>query len=289
MALLIIYMIRHFSELRKDHIPMVGGKGANLGELFNAGFNVPPGFVVTTNAYMDFLARNELPDKISKRLKNLDVENTQYLDKVSAEIRGLIMKSQFPADLAKKIKDYTKKIGGKHYAVRSSATAEDLPTASFAGQQDTYLEIKPDKITEHVHKCFASLFTSRAIYYREKNNFPHTIGIAVVVQEMVDAEFAGVMFTIDPVFKKNLLIEIASGLGEKIVSGQITPNNYFIERNTFEILEKHEEEDVDEALVRKIGEQGLKIEKHYGSPQDIEFAVKKGKIYILQARPITTL
>ena len=282
-------MIRHFSELGKDHIPTVGGKGANLGELYNAGFNVPPGFVVTTNAYMDFLARNELPEKISKRLKNLDVENTQQLDKISAEIRGMILKAQFPSDLAKKIQEYLKKIRAHHYAVRSSATAEDLPTASFAGQQDTYLEIKQDNIVEHVHKCFASLFTSRAIYYREKNKFPHTISIAVVVQEMVDADFAGVMFTIDPVFKKNLLIEIASGLGEKIVSGQITPNNYFLERNTFEILEKHEEEDIDEKIVQKISKLGLKIEKHYGNPQDIEFAVKKGKLYILQARPITTL
>src|SRR3989344_350972 len=278
-----------FHMAEKNDLSLVGGKGYNLIRMYNEKLNVPNGFVVTTKAYFDFLNYNKLTGAVQKKLKGLDVEDTERLDMVSSGVRGLLLNAQFPSLLMKEIENYVKKYTARKFAVRSSSTAEDLAKASFAGQQDTYLNVKKKDIAEHVKKCFASLFTSRAIYYREKNRFPHTVGIAVVVQEMVDSDFSGVMFTVDPIHKKFLLIEIASGLGEKIVSGSITPNNYFLERKTFETYEKHEEEEMDEELVRKIADIGIQIENYYGKPQDIEFAVKNGKIFILQARPITTL
>lgn len=283
-------MIRKFSEINKDHIPVVGGKGANLGEMFNNQFNVPNGFVVTTNAYFDFIKKNKLHEKIHSKLRNLDVEDTEKLDKVSAEIRLLIGKAEFQKELIGQIKTFLKEHDAEQFAVRSSATAEDLPGASFAGQQDTYLEILKKDVIPHIQRCFASLFTSRAIYYRQNKDFKHEdVGIAVVIQEMVPAEYAGVMFTIDPIRKKNILIEVASGLGEKVVSGMVTPNNYFVNRHTFEIEEFHEEEPFEQERVKEIAKLGMKIEQHYGHPMDIEFAWYKGRVYLLQARPITTL
>ncbi len=281
--------LRHFDQINKDSLAIAGGKGSHLGELTNAGFNVPTGFIVTTNAYFDFLQRNQLMEKILAKTDDLDVEDTEKLDKVAEEIREMMMAAKFNDELVANISKLLSGFSAEKFAVRSSATAEDLPGASFAGQQDTYLNISKDKIAENIQKCFASLFTARAIYYRNKNNFKHDVGIAVVIQEMVDPDFAGVMFTVDPIFKKDILIEAASGLGEKVVSGTVTPNNYFIDREEFNIKQKQEEEFFEENLILEIAKIGKKIEAHYGSPQDVEFAVKDGKIHILQSRPITTL
>jgi pyruvate,water dikinase len=224
-------------------------------------------------------------------LDKLDVEDTESLDKTSQKIRDLILKPKFPADLKSEIVSNYKKLAHKKVAVRSSATAEDLPTASFAGQQDTYLDIEGEsKVIDAVQRCWASLFTSRAIYYREKNNFKHRdVLISVVIQEMIDADFAGVMFTIDPVNKLYILVEIVEGLGEKLVSGMVTPNTYFIHRSDDKIMEESLQFGFDENMVHQVAAIGRKIEEHYKKPMDIEFAFKDGKLYILQARPITTL
>jgi len=278
-----------FKDVSIKDIPVVGGKGASLGEMFNK-FPIPNGFCITVHGYKAFLDETGIGEHLHGLLDRLHVEKTDELDKVSQDIRNLILKQKFPSELRKEIINNYKKIKGK-VAVRSSATAEDLPKASFAGQQDTYLNIKGEEnIIKAVHKCWASLFTSRAIYYREKNNFHHrNVLISVVIQKMVDADFAGVMFTVDPVNKKYLLIEIVKGLGEALVSGQVTPNSYFLHKPKLEIFEKEEDFAFDEKLLKEIGKVGMKIEKHYKKPMDVELAVKDKKIYILQARPITTL
>jgi len=279
-----------FKELKKEDIPLVGGKGANLGEMFNL-FPIPNGFCITVNAYKKFMDETKIGAHIHGLLDKLDTEKTERLDKISTQIRELILKQRFPNDIKKEILNNYKKLKNKTVAVRSSATAEDLPTASFAGQQDTYLNIKgEEKMIKAVQKCWASLFTSRAIYYREKNNFHHRdVLISVVIQEMIDADYAGVMFTVDPVNKKYLLIETVQGLGEALVSGQVTPNSYFLHKPKLELFQKEETFKFDNKYLTEIGKLGIKIENHYKRPMDIELAIKNKKIYILQARPITTL
>ena len=277
-------------DLSKEDIPFVGGKGANLGEMFNK-FPVPDGFCITVNGYNRFMDETMIGAKIHGMLDKLNVDNTEELEKTSKKIRDMILEQKFPNDLKEEIIKNYDKLKHKIVAVRSSATAEDLPQASFAGQQDTYLEIQGhNNVIESVQKCWASLFTGRAIYYREQNNFKHRdVLIAVVIQEMIDAEYAGVMFTVDPVNKKYLLIEVVKGLGEKLVSGAVTPNTYFMNKKKHVVEQKSIEFEFDETILTDISKIGEKIEDHYGKPQDIEFALHEGKLYILQSRPITTL
>lgn len=279
-----------FRDLKKEDIPIVGGKGANLGEMYNH-FPIPNGFCVTVHGYRKFMEMTGIIEHIHGLLDALDVEETEKLDETSKKIRDMILKQKFPASLKKEIISNYKRLNHKKVAVRSSATAEDLPTASFAGQQDTYLNMTGDKkVIDAVQRCWASLFTSRAIYYREKNNFKHRdVLISVVIQEMIDADFAGVMFTIDPVNKKYILIEVVEGLGESLVSGMVTPNTYFVHKSDSKIMEQSLQFAYDEKVIHEVAKVGRLIEKHYKKPMDVEFAVKKGKLYILQARPITTL
>ena len=278
-----------FDAINKGDTPTVGGKGANLGEMFSK-FPVPNGFCITVNAYKRFIER--IKGKIDSLLNNLNVEDTAKLDKISKQVRMSILNKNFPEDLKKEIISNYKKLKNKKVAVRSSATAEDLPNASFAGQQETYLDIyNENELIKSVQKCWASLFTSRAIYYREKNSFSHSnVLISVVIQEMVDAKYAGVMFTVDPVNKKYILIEVVEGLGEQLVSGQVTPNTYFMNKNYHKIEEKIEHFSIEPKLIEQISRIGERIEKHYKYPQDIEWAFdKKDRLFILQSRPITTL
>jgi pyruvate,water dikinase len=280
-----------FNELKKEDIPFVGGKGANLGELYDK-FPVPRGFCITVNAYQRFMVRTMIEAKVHGMLDRINVEDTEQLEKTSKKIRDLILKQKFPTELKQEIINNYEKLNNKKVAVRSSATAEDLPQASFAGQQDTYLDIEGNNnVIEAVQKCWASLFTARAIYYREEKKFRHRdVLICVVIQEMVDAEYAGVMFTVDPVNKKFILIEVVEGLGEKLVSGAVTPNTYFMNKKTHEIEQESGDMKFDRKILKNISKLGEKIEDHYKKPQDIEFAVdNKGKIFIVQSRPITTL
>jgi pyruvate,water dikinase len=317
--------VANFKELKKEDVAIAGGKGANLGELTQAGIPVPPGFVVTSAAYKKFMEETGIFDEIMDILNALDVNNNKELQEASRKIKKIIMDTWMPDEIRTiVIEAYNalcNKIGKENafVAIRSSATAEDLPEASFAGQQDTYLNVKgPEDVVLNVQKCWASLFGARAIFYREENNFDHSkVYIAVVVQEMVDARKAGVMFTVHPsTGEEKILIEAAWGLGEAVVSGTVTPDTYWVDKNTGEILESNVSEknimfikdpeagktiktEVPEDLKNKkvlddheisaLTELGKKIHEHYNFPQDTEWAIENGEVYMLQSRPVTTL
>ena len=308
-----------FSEIGKEDIPKVGGKGANLGELTKAGIPVPNGFCITAQAYYYFLEKSGLKNEITKLLKGLDSEDNKKLNAVSKEIKTKIIKASMPADLASEIKEAYLKLGGLAVAVRSSATAEDLPEASFAGQQATFLNITGgDKVLLAYQKCIASLFEARAIYYRIVNKYDHMkVGLAAPVQNLVAGEVSGILFTVDPVGQNpdRISIEAGYGLGEAVVLGAITPDQYIVDKKTLKIIskevnkqdwkivadidggDKHVKVPVAEQKKQKLTDDeimelakiGARIEDHYGKPQDTEWAISKGKIVFLQARPITTL
>jgi len=331
-----------FSELNKNSGSVGGGKGANLGEMYNHGFPVPPGFVVTAQAYSYFIKKADLDSQIKEIIDETDVENTAELNTNTERIRGLIVNAKMPKEMEDEIieaydsldinKEALKTATGTaldilkrssepvFVAVRSSATTEDLATASFAGQQDTYLNVKGNtNLITHVKRCFASLFTARATYYRKKRGFTlDQAQLAVVVQRMIDSDKSGVIFSKDPTSreenKDNIIIEAVFGLGEGIVSGAIKPDQYIVTRNA-EIVKTHvadkkiaitrnsagDEETVklnsglSKAQVLKNHEikqlaiHAMKLEEHYNKPQDIEFAIEKGEIYIVQTRAITTI
>ncbi|MDP4030952.1 MAG: phosphoenolpyruvate synthase [Candidatus Beckwithbacteria bacterium] len=311
-----------FKEVDKHDVGLVGGKGANLGELTQAGFPIPPGFIVTAQAYYRVLEINGLEPKIKACLKNLDHHQTKNLNSVSKKIKQLILTASLPDDLAMAIIKAYLKLGkgdlNTYVAVRSSATAEDLPGASFAGQQETFLNVKGEaNLVQNVRACWASLFEPRAIFYRQERGFDHfKVGIAVPVQKMVQSQVSGIMFTINPLTndKNQLVIEAVYGLGEMIVQGAYTPDHYLIQKRTNKILQKqvnHQPKELvrhgqgnkevkvkaslsdkpkltDEQIVflAKLGEQ---VQEHYFFPQDIEWALDKGKFYLVQSRPVTTI
>lgn len=310
-----------FKEVHKGDVGIVGGKGANLGEMTNADFPVPNGFIVTSSAYFHFLHENKLINKIKDLLTTVNYERPESLAQVSEHIKKLIKQAKISNELVDEIYEAYKKLGGTFkdalVAVRSSATAEDLPTASFAGQQETYLNVHGEaNLILKIKDGWASLFEPRAIFYRHEKKFDHfRVGIAIVVQKMVDSEQSGVMFTLDPVSndKSKIVIEAILGLGEYIVQGKVTPDHYEVSKNKLEILGKSMENQ-DLALIKKDGKNkeiklsekigkkqkisdkqiveiakiGKNLEKHYLFPQDIEWAIEKDQIYIVQTRAITT-
>ena len=330
-------LIKWFSELNKDSGKLVGGKGANLGEIFNLKIPVPEGFVVTAQAYDYFIKKSGLNEKIKQILETIKYEDTKQLNEKVIEIRKLITDSKLPNDLQEEILESYEHLSANKIeiergsaadilntahepifvAVRSSATTEDLAEASFAGQQDTYLNIKgKEQLLEHIKKCFASLFTARATYYRDKKGFKYEdASLAVVVQKMINADKSGVMFSKDPTNKTNdIILEAVWGLGEGIVSGTITPDNYVVSQSlelksktiedkkiairrnsagetiTVQLQEERSKHQVLTSYeIQKLAEFALKLEEHYKKPQDIEFAIENGDIYIVQTRPITTI
>ncbi|MDO5041261.1 MAG: phosphoenolpyruvate synthase [Peptoniphilus sp.] len=324
--------IKWFNEISKDDVDIVGGKGANLGELTKMGLPVPPGFCVTSEAYNKFIEYASLDDTVKFLMSSVDVEDVDSLFEASKAIQDKIIESDFYPQLESEIKTAYKEFSDSidvvdpEVAVRSSATAEDLPDASFAGQQDTYLHIRgEEELLKHVRKCFASLWTSRAIYYREKQNFDHfDVALSVVVQKMVNSEKSGVMFTANPVSgnKDEMMINASWGLGEAVVSGIVTPDEYIIDKKAKEITEKHiatknymviknnsgigteqvlvkdylgeeyvEGECLTDKEIATLIERGLKVEELYGSVQDTEWGFDKDtkEFYFLQSRPITTI
>lgn len=317
--------IYRFEEVGKENIAEVGGKGANLGEMTKVGLPVPPGFVVSAAAYFYFLKSNKLDALIKKELTKLDPEDTKTLQAKSRLLKAAVLKANMPKDLADEIKKYYKELsekalqkGGAYVAVRSSATAEDLPEASFAGQQATYLNIHGSaEVVTAVKRCIASLFEARAIYYRIVNKFDHMkVALAAPVQLMVQSDSSGIMFTADPLTSDEtvVVIDAGLGLGEAIVSGSITPDSFRVDKKTLQVTKKeiHDQawqikkvsgKDVHVNLTDKqkkaqkitdeqavtLAKLGLKLEEHYGKPQDCEFAIENGRVYIVQTRPITTL
>jgi len=322
-------LILDFRELNKSSLPLVGGKNASLGELINAGIRVPPGFAVTTNSYSVFMEKAGINHTIFSLLADLDPGNIAALNQAAEKVQEMIKTAVIPEDVQQKISEgyslLCEKCGVNDLpvAVRSSATAEDLPTASFAGQQDTYLWIKgADRVLESVRKCWASLYTPRAISYRVKNNFPHEkVLISVGVQKMVNSKAAGVMFTLNPTNGdiSKVVIEGSWGLGETVVSGSVNPDKFVVDKVMGEINErtistKHiecvfdvakgetVEADVDEDMqctccledqeIRELVKVGKAIEAHYGGVMDIEWAIDQDfsfpeNIFIVQARPET--
>lgn len=310
-----------FEKIDKEDLPLVGGKGANLGELTRAGFPVPKGFAVTTNAYDLFLKENNLETFLEDVLK-IDVHNPIQLESTAKAINDRFEKAEIPDIVAKEVFKAYKSLSNSFFnplvAVRSSATAEDLPNASFAGQQATYLNIKGEAtLLEKVKKCWISLFTPRAIFYRVENKIPHKkVKISVLVQKMVQSDVSGVMFTIDPINtdKDKIVIEAVWGLGETIVQGTVVPDRYIVQKETFDILSKEvtdqlielkrvgSETKIFNVPLRRVSQQkledkkiielakiGQKIQEHYFFPQDIEWAQEKGNLYIVQTRPVTTI
>ncbi|MGB7993404.1 phosphoenolpyruvate synthase [Methanoregula sp.] len=307
-------------EIRKEDISSVGGKGASLGEMASIGLPVPPAFVVTAQAFRRFLVETGLDQKIFKISENIDVENNAVLEKAADTIKTLVIKAKMPAAIKDDIKASYKKMSQKELivAVRSSATAEDLPDASFAGQQETYLNIKGEAaLLLAVQNCWASLYGARAIYYRAKQGFEeHSVNIAVVVQQLVHSEKAGVMFTSHPISGDPItIIEGSWGLGEAVVSGSVSPDHYVFDQRTESVGEKtiankkveiipdgshgtklvsidparQDMQVLSDAELAKLAMYGKIAENHYGIPQDVEWGIVAGTIYILQSRPITTI
>lgn len=315
-------LVAFFNEIDKDDLGLVGGKGANLGEMMQAKFPVPNGFAVTVPSYDLFLERSGVSKIINEILKDVNVNVSDQLQSASDRIIKIITTSEIPPEVSNEVVRAYKKLSGRfrqaQVAVRSSATAEDLPGASFAGQQATYLNIKgQNNLLQAIRNCWASLFTARAIFYREQNNIPHEkVKISVIVQKMIQSEVSGVMFTIDPVTneKDRIIIEAVWGLGEMIVQGSVVPDTYVVQKETFSILSKQVSnqniqlikvgEDTKEVPVPKklIDRQKLsdseivnlakiadRLQKHYYFPQDIEWAKEKNNIFIVQTRPVTTI
>ncbi|NUE01989.1 phosphoenolpyruvate synthase [Halorubraceae archaeon YAN] len=307
-------------DVRADDIETVGGKAASLGELLGAELPVPPGFVVTAGTYRHFIEKAEIDEELFEAM-DIDTEDSAALATAEETAYDLIMGTPLPEEVRTEILEAYRSIGDDEeafVAVRSSATAEDLPDASFAGQQETFLNVTEQKLLHRVKECWASLFSQRAIYYRNRQGFPHhEVDIAVVVQQMVDAEKSGVMFTSHPsTGEPRIIIEAAWGLGEAVVSGTVSPDNYVVDRETatietatiatkkvklvkdpqtgetteLEVDEEHRDKQVlSDGEIEKLVELGEIVEAHYGTPQDVEWAIVDGDVFMLQSRPITTI
>ncbi|MEM2287452.1 MAG: PEP/pyruvate-binding domain-containing protein, partial [Thermoproteota archaeon] len=316
-----------FNEIGIEDVPLVGGKSASLGEMLRkTGVPVPNGFATTAEAYRYFIRYNNLEKRIADVLSELkDPNDTKTLQSVGARIRKMIVEAKMPPEIEEEIKKYyaqlEKEVNQKNpfVAVRSSATAEDLPDASFAGQQETYLNVAtPEQVVEKVKECYASLFTDRAIFYRVQKGFDHMkVALSAAVQLMVFSKASGVMFTLDVSNgdRSVVMIEAGYGLGEYVVQGKITPDDYYVRKSDLQIVKKvvstkkimlvrkpeggTVEKEVPKELqdkpvltdeqIKELAAYAIEIENHYGKPMDIEWALdeRDNKLYILQARPET--
>lgn len=311
-------LIRDFRKLNKHDAAIAGGKGASLGEMIQAGIAVPSGFVILSESFEKFLKETDLNVEIDSILHSVKHKEMHTIESASEKIQALILGAKMPEDIAKKIESFFKELNDKYVAVRSSATAEDSASAAWAGQLDSFLNTTEENLLENVKKCWASLFTPRAIFYRfEKELHKQKISVAVVVQKMVESEVSGIAFSVHPVTQdyNQLIIEAGLGLGEAIVSGQITPDSYVVEKEPRRIIDKNiseqkrglfrsekggnewrdvlqqegEKQTLTDEQILELSEIILHIENHYGFPCDIEWAFEEGKFYIVQSRPITTL
>lgn len=311
--------IKFFKELSRNDVHIAGGKGASLGEMARSGIPVPPGFVVTRAAFDRFLEETDLGVEVEAALKKVNYKDVNSVDQASNIIRDLIHDERMPIDLQKEILSAFKKLKAKEVAVRSSATAEDSSQASWAGELESYLNTTEKNLIGNVKKCWSSLFTPRAIVYRnEKGMRKSKVSVAVVVQAMVQAEIAGVLFTVHPVTKdrNQMIIEAVWGLGETLVSGQLTPDSYVVDTRNWSLVDvtvapqarmlarkkkgvgndwtaipkaKAEKQKLSSKEIIALAKLGKTIEAHYGLPEDIEWVYTRGKFFIVQSRPITTL
>lgn len=311
-------MIIWFKDSKGKELQLTGGKGASLSRMACANLPIPEGFVVSTKAYLETLAASGVDKLVDRELAKLDIDNEESVQKVSADIRTAIESIEIPASIEADLISTYKELcpNDSPVAVRSSATAEDLPEASFAGQQDTYLGVvTAEEVIHRVKCCWASCFTDRAIVYRARNNITHEqVAAAVVIQKLVEADKAGVMFTMNPITnEQEVLVEACWGLGEALVSGEVTPDQYRVEKKSNKVLMasvlpkthmivRSEKEVKNQAVpankirervlsdneLKKLNEVALNLEEFFGSSQDVEWAIKLGKVYLLQSRPVTT-
>lgn len=313
-------MCAWFRDLAREDVPLAGGKGANLGEMTQAGLPIPPGFVITAPAYRLAVERADIMDKICDLLLDLDRNDSTQLQQAEPRIRQLFVHIPIPEDLEQSIVEHYRALGEDiPVAVRSSATAEDLASASFAGQQETILNVVGEEaLLDAIRRCWSSLFTSQAIFYRCQRGFDdNEVSMAVVVQMMVNSEKSGVSFTVEPVLRNRyqMVIESVWGLGEGIVSGTITPDHYKVDRETYEIVfefvpekpimftqvagggvqklpvppDKVSARVLTDNELRYLVDVGNRVEQHFGCPQDIEWGIEGQNTYLLQSRPITCL
>ncbi len=315
-------LVAWFNEIPEHELAIkAGGKGASLCRMHRNGYPVPEGFIVCSDMFDIFLAGNSLKSRINEKLALIDCDDSDGLSNISQEIRDMIVSAPMPADLRGLLLEHYCLLGDRvPVAVRSSGTAEDLADASFAGQQETFLYvIGEDEVIQYVKECWASLYNDRAIFYRRCKHFDEdSISIAVVVQRMVNSEKAGVLFSANPITndRSNVMIEAAWGLGEGVVQGIVTPDNYVIMKDTYAVTmecvsEKEvmvvrlcEKGGVKEAEVpehlrlapvltqserKALVDMAVKVESFYKAPQDLEWAIEDGRLYLLQSRPITTI
>ena len=317
-----------FKDCSGKNFPQVGGKNANLGEMFKLGLRVPPGFAVTTYAFDTFIERGRVRNEIVRTLSQIPFEDIKALEEAGLQIRDLIESTPIPKNIVKEIKEAYKKLGDLcgvadlPVAVRSSATSEDLKTASFAGQHESYLWVRgKEEVIQHILKCWASLFTNRAIAYRNQIGWPQDkVTISVGVQKMVNAKCAGVMFTIDPVVgdPEKIVIEGNWGLGESVVKGEVSPDHFLVDKKSLEILEKmispktlcyelvgdkvicmeptlerQNQPCIDDVALMELVRLGKIAEAHYQSAQDLEWAIDidlpfPENVFLVQTRPVTS-
>ncbi|HUV80986.1 MAG TPA: PEP/pyruvate-binding domain-containing protein [Patescibacteria group bacterium] len=327
--------IKLFKNISKKDVFLAGGKGASLGEMTKAKIPVPPGFIILVEAFDKFLEETDLVVEIASQIKAINFKDINSVDKASNIIRDLISDTQIPKDLEKEFLKEFKKLNNKYVAVRSSATAEDSSIASWAGELETYLNTSQSNLAENIKKCWSSLFTPRALFYAfekgvitqtgqkkiraktcKKLAYCYPVGVAVVIQKMIQSDVSGICFTVHPVTqdRNQMVIEAGWGLGEAIVGGKITPDTYVISKRDWVIIDsnissqemmiirqgngiketrvpksKQSKQKLSNKQIIQLAKLCQKIEDHYKYPQDIEFAIENNKIYITQSRPITTL
>ena len=307
-----------FNELSSDDVGIAGGKGASLGEMTQANIPVPPGFVILSTTFDQFIKDADLAQEIDAILDKVDHKEIHTVESASEKIQGLIKNATMPENIVGEIKKHFKNLDTEYVAVRSSATAEDGTEHAWAEQLDSFLNTTEKDLLEKVQHCWASLFTPRAIFYRfEKGLHTTLISVAVVVQKMVNSEISGIAFSVHPVTedRNQLIIEAGFSLGEAIVSGQITPDSYVVEKEPRRIIDinvsnqerglyrsknggnewleirepKASSQVLNEKQILELADIILGIENHYNFPCDIEWAYEDGKFYVVQSRPITTL
>jgi len=313
-----VEFVKTFKEIGRKDVNIAGGKGASLGEMTNASIPVPPGFVITATAFEKFLDASYIAEEIDAQMDKVNHEDMETVERASEVIHELILKSEIPKEIQKEIDEYFRQLNSEFVAVRSSATAEDASSASWAGELESFLNTTKETLNENTKRCWASLFTPRAIFYRfERKLQKQKVSVAVVVQKMVDSEISGVAFSVNPVTQdaNQLVIEAGWGLGEAIVQGAITPDNYIVGKKDLSLVEinvneqtkgfyrkgkggnewkeipvdKQETQKLTGPQILELAKLIINIENHYSFPVDVEWVYENGKFYITQSRPITTL
>lgn len=309
--------VKTFDQIKDNDINLAGGKGLSLSKMIRNKFPVPPGFVVLASAFDQFLKETNINPEIDAMWNRLNIKDVENVEENSEIIKGIILKKKFPEALGKEILIAFDKLRVKRVAVRSSATAEDSKIDAWAGQLESYLYITKNSLLKNIQECWASLYTPRALFYRAERGLTRKqVSVAVVIQKMINSEVSGVCFTVHPITqdKDQMIIEACWGLGEALVQGIITPDSYVVGKSTLNLVDlnvnsqekqivrggkttilkkvakhKQEKQKLSEKYIVELASLCKQIENYYSEPQDVEWALEKGKLYIIQSRPITTL